>query len=1356
MVIRSKRLCDSAWIALMITGVCWVSLAGVRGSEPKVPEPLKPWQEWVLRDVEGLHAPKLHTDGQTPILFWPSRLTLTADPGGGSFSIGVETFDRCWVPLPGSARIWPTEVKSGEDELPVSERGGRPAIELSPGKHKIAGRFRWSEIPEKIDIPQQVGILSLTVDNVENTQPTWDPNGELWLKRTRSEVADKDGITVQVYRLIEDGIPIWLRTEIELTVSGKSREEEIGWVTPDGWRISTVESQIPVAIDDRGVMKAQVRPGKWVVRVNAYINRDIQQIGFSENAMPAVASELVGFKANPQFRIAQVEGIPPIDVTQTSFPSAWKQNPVYLWDTGTPFQLLQRMRGMGDSAPGGLTIARRLWLDEDGRAFTYEDTINGQAQQIWRLDVADQHTLGAVRVDGVGQLITENPTTGQSGVEIRQRDLSLSAVGRVDRSLSLVATGWQASADSLQVTLTLPPGWRALAIFGADRVTGDWLTAWSLLDLFLLLVFSFAVFRLSGLIAGVIALLAFALSYHESGAPRFLWLFLLVPLALERVVSPGRILNTIKVAKYGLLAVLLLVLIPFIAFQVQSVLYPQLERRGQMYTQPGAVFTGAAYDAMESAVTMDSVRAGTAKSYQQAAQKSVNQNMINDPRALIQTGPAKPQWDWNSVDCYWNGPVGEEQSIRMHLISMNQNRMLTTARILLLLALLIAILARRAAARSTTTPIQATPVTTVPALLLAVLFYCFAGQSSYAQMPDSEMLKALRAELLRVPDAFPGAAQIPAATLKIDGDRIKVSGVIHAAAKCAVPLPGRLPTWSPLTVLVNDDSDVPIVRRDGYLWIVVDQGVHQVTLEGRIADQSDWEWTYLLAPRFVSIDAPGWKVSGVRPDGTPEGQILLSRDRATTSDAAAYDRTQFQSIVSVDRYLEIGIVSRIRTVVRRLGENRRAISLEIPLIPGERVLTANQDVVGAGISIRMAAGDDSYTWDSELVSGATVNLVAAQTDQWVEKWHLNTSPVWNVELRGLQPIFEPEQAELVPVWNPWPGEFVTAEFQRPVAIAGDVITVQSVQHVTEVGDRRQNTTLTIDLECSLATDFPIELDQSAVVNNLVIDNQAMPVQRRDGVLVIPAKAGNQKVIVSWYVERPLGLRTDVGRVKLPANSSNVETTMQVPESRWVLWASGPQRGPAVRFWGILIVALLLAVALSLLPKSPLRVWEWMLLAIGLTQVPVLVAMFVVAWLFILAYRGSYASNRLDAIPFNLLQIGIVVMTVISLGILVFVVSVGLLGSPDMFVLGNGSSQNFLRWFSPLSDSQLPIANVYSISVWFYRLAMLGWALWLATSLIRWLTTGWQQFGEGGFWRPLQLASRPKPPPPAPRSEMNRL
>ena len=131
--------------------------------------------------------------------------------------------------------------------------------------------------------------------------------------------------------------------------------------------------------------------------------------------------------------------------------------------------------------------------------------------------------------------------------------------------------------DGLNVTLNLPPGWRLLALFGADWVRGDWLTAWSLLDLFLLLIFALAVFRLWGLGAAALALLAFGLSYQEPGAPRYVWLVLLMPLALLRVVPAGWAQRLVIAWKWLAIAALVLLLVPFLARQVQQALYPQLE-----------------------------------------------------------------------------------------------------------------------------------------------------------------------------------------------------------------------------------------------------------------------------------------------------------------------------------------------------------------------------------------------------------------------------------------------------------------------------------------------------------------------------------------------------------------------------------------------------------------------------------------------------------------------------------------------------------------------------------------------------------------------------------------------------------
>ncbi len=231
--------------------------------------------------------------------------------------------------------------------------------------------------------------------------------------------------------------------------------------------------------------------------------------------------------------------------------------------------------------PEGLRIVRSFWLGEDGKSITYQDKVAGKMQQIWRLDAAAGQDLGSVRsADGQGLLITKNPATGAPGVEIRVRDIDLQGAGRIPNRSNFSATGWQADADSLSASLNLPPGWRLFALFGADWTNGDWLTAWTLLDLFLLLIFTLAVFRIWGIVPAILAFVAFGISYHEPGAPRYIWLALLVPLALLRVVPEGIAKKILNVCKWVMIVIFVLVVAPFISAQVQRAIYPQLEERG--------------------------------------------------------------------------------------------------------------------------------------------------------------------------------------------------------------------------------------------------------------------------------------------------------------------------------------------------------------------------------------------------------------------------------------------------------------------------------------------------------------------------------------------------------------------------------------------------------------------------------------------------------------------------------------------------------------------------------------------------------------------------------------------------------
>jgi hypothetical protein len=1321
--------------------------AGVMGASVTIPEPLKPWVDWVLWKDDSRNVPTPFNNPRKPLSTWPTRLNFQADATSGRFDFSVTVFTESWVPLPGGPDAWPVSVKVNGTVVPVVEHDKAPSTRLPPGTHRIEGVYRWTEIPQRITIPASVGFLSLALEGKAVENPAWDASGSLWLRRRSSAgEADKDFLGVKIYSAIEDGIPVWLHTDVELIVSGKSREEEIGNVIPEGWKLASVESQIPVSIDDAGHLKAQVRSGKWTIRTSAFRTDNPTEIRFPAGAKPAVPDELIAFRASPDFRLVDIAGATPVDASQTTFPEKWRSLPVYKWETAKPLLLNEKIRGMGVQRPEGLRIAREWWLNETGSRLTFRDRIRGNMQQIWRLNAAASLDLGSVRSAGVGQLITRDPTDGAPGVEIRTRDIDVEATGLMQRTASLPATGWNTDADSLSVSLNLPPGWRLFALTGADWVHGDWLTAWTLLDLFVLLIFSLAVFRLWGFPAAALGFVALALSYHEPGAPRFVWLALLIPLALLRVVHGGWGRKILIVWKWVTVVVLVFFLAPFVTSQVQQMLYPQLEK-----IPPSAVpvSTAAAPAEPLGEVASDSAksvrvltgarREDSALAAKPALAPQQNQyavsNLAFDPRARIQTGPGVPDWTWRTVRFGWNGPVPSSQVVNPILIPFQLERILATARVILLLALAGLILN----VRKWKSPFVQTHG---PAIILALLLFSPAG--ARAQFPDENLLKTLRDRLTEADDAYPTAADISFVALTLSDRNLSMDAEIQCATRCAVPLPGRLPAWSPLSVTLDGKPESVLRRDDGFLWIVLPPGVHRVRVEGILPDVTEWEWTFLLKPRTVTIDAPAWTFTGIRPNGVPDQQVFFTRKQKTTGGEATYERQNLDTLLAVDRHIEMGLVWQVRTTVSRLAPAGRAVSARIPLVAGENVLTPNVVFKDGEIEARIGAGEVSFTWESELAPRREVLLTTNRDNPWIERWHLLASPVWNISIAGLAPTFEPDSRDLVPVWRPWPGESVALTVSRPEAVAGATMTVESGQHEVTLGNRQRVATLTLSVRCSLGEDFPITLPTDAEVTSLTLDGTAIPVRIEEGKLIVPVRPGEQSLAVNWKENRPLGTFASAGAIQLPVESANINTVINVPDNRWILATAGPLRGPAVRFWSVLTCCLLAAWSLSRMRLSPLSAPEWMLLSIGLTQVPLVAGLTVVAWLLFLEWRGRDSFRALGPLSHNLLQIVLIALTAVALVIFVAVVAEGLLGNPDMFIRGNDSTRSSLRWYSPHSAAILPTPGCVSVSIWWFRFLMLAWALWLAASLIRWLTWGWTQFSSGGCFK----AGKKKTLPPA--------
>ncbi|HSA47259.1 MAG TPA: hypothetical protein P5552_12270, partial [Candidatus Competibacteraceae bacterium] len=443
--------------------------------------------------------------------------------------------------------------------------------------------------------------------------------------------------------------------------------------------------------------------------------------------------------------------------------------------------------------------------------------------------------------------------------------------------------------------------------------------------------------------------------------------------------------------------------------------------------------------------------------------------------------------------------------------------------------------------------------------------------------------------------------------------------------------------------------------------------------------------------------------------------------------------------VQVEREILLDVDWSVETRVRRLSQADSAAVVEIPLLPGERVTTPDIRVRDGRVLLNLPPDRAEIGWTATLSRADALNLQAADLESLVEIWRLHTGSLWHVQSAGIPLVQRVDaQGEWLPEWRPWPGEAVTLNITRPEGAPGGTVTIDRSRLQLSPGQRLSEVTLEMSIRTSRGGDHPVMLPPGAVLTGVRINDLAQPLQQQEQRIVLPLVPGIQSVVLTWRSEENLGWRYETPPVDLGGPSVNATVSLNLPRDRWLLWTNGPAMGPAVLFWGMLAVILAGAIGLARFSGAPMRTHQWFLLGIGLSQSHIIAILLVAGWLLLLARRKALAESAvMSAFKFDLVQVGLVVLTLAALAALLSAVEQGLLGTPDMQVAGNNSSAWQLGWYQDRLAGPLPTAWVISAPLLVYRGLMLAWALWLALALLQWLSWGWSCFSAGGVWRPLR-------------------
>lgn len=1338
-----------------------VTLLFATGTVPAqdyVPVELEGWQKWVLKDREYLGCPfqfeRNSAERSNFLCAWPGRLQLEVTATGGRFTQQwtLHAEDQ-WIALPGSEEHWPDRVTVNDRSVEVIARQNVPSVRLAPGTYRVAGRFEWDERPGVLQVPPESGLISLSVDGRPVARPELNRNG-VFLGERKRDTRAVDSVRPVIYRLVVDDVPTRLVTMLRIDVSGAVREELFGPILPEGFVPIGLQSQLPAKLEADGNLHLQVRPGRWVIYLTARAPEVANAIAGPVQGTNLPGSEIWSYQSNDRLRVTAAEGLPPVDPAQVEVPDNWQSFPAYRVDPGVTFEINERSRGVV-SASNELELYRTMWLGFDGKSFLVEDDVSGEMRTDWRLDMGGPYTLLAAEEDGEALLITNGPAAGQTGVEVRRTDVGLSALGRSDTRGAMPVTGWQARFTDVETTLNLPPGHKLLTAPGVDLASGSWTSEWQLLDFFLVLIITIAMWRLFNPTAGIIALFALTFSFHETFAPNWLWLNLLIAVALLRVAPEGWLRRIVRGYQLVSVAALVIVLVPFIAGQLRVAIYPQLEPQ---YDSGVLGFAGegdALYDMQDPA--SNEVRRARKADGIVPQSMPLRSEMVEEivvtaakverdsfsryaPNAIVQAGPGIPAWDWNNYTLYWSGPVDAEQEMRLIILPSWLVSLLRFVEVGLLL-LFAGIIAAEVANRRWALPGGFALGRNQAAGVLAV-FMCGSllavSPQADAQMPDAELLQQLEHRLLEPPDCMPRCAEIAAADVSVGANAISMELDIHAMEDVAIPLPGSAQGWRPDVVLVDGAGNARVLRMpDGSFWLSMRPGRHRVSLSGPVPAVDSLEVPFRTPARVINVASDGWFVAGVKDRRLLAGSLQLTRLQADDSgDAVRWESSRFPAFARIERTIELDLDWRVRTTVFRIAPAQGALTLDVPLIEGETIVSGEFTVTDGRVLVSMDPRQQSVSWVSNLPRQSPLTLSSEKGSQWKETWRFAVGNIWNAAFSGLP---ESNSGEFnsdvrIAVFDPRGGEQLTLTATRPEGSEGATLAFDSVALTATHGNRSSDVSLALEYRSTRGAQHVIRLPGDAEVTSVSIDGRDQTLRAEAGELTLPILPGEHSVSVAWRADGEMSFRTTTSEIDLGAPAGNINLSLQVPSDRWLIGTLGPQLGPAVLYWSELAVLIIFALILGRTGLAPLNSWQWLLLGLGFSTFNWPVLAVVAVWLLACGARERIASSELNWWRFNILQLMIGGATVIALLAVITALPQGLLGTPDMHVAGHHSYGSTLGWFADRSVSMLPVATAFTVPMWIYKVLILAWALWLSFALLRWLPWVWQRFSSDGFWR----------------------
>ena len=574
--------------------------------------------------------------------------------------------------------------------------------------------------------------------------------------------------------------------------------------------------------------------------------------------------------------------------------------------------------------------------------------------------------------------------------------------------------------------------------------------------------------------------------------------------------------------------------------------------------------------------------------------------------------------------------------------------------------------------------------------------------------------------------------------LNIEKNIIKFNIPLSAEKVSYINLPFKSDSFNWESFSLNGKETNAIMDNNEFLSVVSPKGNHNLEIVAKIKQN---KVALLKDPKFFDVNS-NIPVRLTKNEGNYFLEIKQENNIKKEEDTNISNNIMGKPLYVIKR--EFFITEKwkmITTISPLMSESEKVVNIEIPLFEGENVLSNNIKVSDGKVKLNLT--NNVFSWESTIEPKD--KIIFKNTDsQNLEMWAIYTNNNWIYSYEGENPIESSSNQEYksINVWKMWPNESVNFKFSLPKFVEGQLSNVTDFNLSSKIDEEMLTYKANFNINTSLGGKYKIIFeDKDIELESLSINNNKIKNEIKDGNLFIDLYAGVNKVSLELKSEK-VGFIYSIPKIKFESSVANA--TFEIyPNDRWVIAVGGGDIKPIVFLLGILISFFLIAIILSKISSAPISKASWVLLLLGVSQNSIFAGIMIISWILLFDNKEkivNFIKNKQEIETyFNKLQTLMATLTILSLTIIIFSLSKGLLFNPNVFIDGYQSSVGKLFWFVQYWDGENKNPILISTSLTLYRFFMLIWAVWLAFFLMNLLKWMWLEYSKGGYWMKKKLS-----------------